>query len=223
MKLAVLAATTLPVLADAAPGPRTYILDGIWGYHARWEGLRSRLEREVGPARIWRYNNSGMVSLETLGKELATELEKIDGPVNLIGYSMGGLVVREALRQAPDLEARNIVLLHSPNRGSLNGHLLPMLPACREMQPGSAFLRRLDETPWSRPTFVTWCPWDLMVFPGTSACWSKATECLRCEMPMHNWPVLSRSVHSAVVKFLTTEKTEENGRKTTLRAGQASP
>ena len=223
MKLAVLAATTLPLIADAAPGPRTYILDGIWGYHARWEGLRSRLEREVGPARIWRYNNSGMVSLETLGKELATELEKIDGPVNLIGYSMGGLVVREALRQAPDLEARNIVLLHSPNRGSLNGHLLPMLPACREMQPGSAFLRRLDETPWSRPTFVTWCPWDLMVFPGTSACWSKATECLRCEMPMHNWPVLSRSVHSAVVKFLTTEKTEENGRKTTLRAGQASP
>jgi pimeloyl-ACP methyl ester carboxylesterase len=205
MKFALLAATTLPILADAA-APQTYILDGIWGYHTRWEGLRSRLEREVGPARIWRYNNSGLVSLEALGRELAAELEKTDRPVNLIGYSMGGLVVREALRQSPQLRAKNVVLLHSPHRGSLNGHLLPMLPACREMRPGSAFLRRLDESPWDHPTLVTWCPWDLMVFPGTSACWVKATERLRCEMPMHNWPILSRSLHTAVIKFLTTEK-----------------
>jgi pimeloyl-ACP methyl ester carboxylesterase len=207
MKLAVLAATALPLVADAASAPRTYILDGIWGFHVRWEGLRSRLEREVGPSRIWHYNNSGLVSLETLGKELAAELEKVDGPVNLIGYSMGGLVVREALRQSPNLKIRGVVLMHTPNDGSLNGHILPMLPACREMQPGSNFLRRLADTPWDRPTFVTWCPYDLMVFPGKSACWPKATETLRCDMPMHNWPVMSRSVHSAVVKFLNTERT----------------
>jgi len=205
MKLAVLAATALPIVANAAPAPQTYILDGIWGFHIRWEGLRSRLEREVGPSHIWHYNNSGTVSLETLGGELAAELEKIDGSVNLIGYSMGGLVVREALRQSPNLKVHGVVLMHTPNEGSLNGHLLPMLPACREMQPGSAFLRRLGDTPWDRPTFVTWCPYDLMVFPGKSACWPKATEALRCDMPMHNWPVMSRSIHNAVVKFLSSD------------------
>lgn len=205
MKLAVLAATALPIVADAASAPQTYILDGIWGYHVRWEHLRSRLDREVGPSHIWRYNNTGLVSLETLGKELAAELEKVDGAVNLIGFSMGGIVVREALRQSPNLKVRGVVLMHTPNDGSLNGHLLPMLPACRELQPGSEFLRRLAESPWNRPTFVTWCPYDLMVFPGKSACWSKATESLRCDMPMHNWPVMSRAVHNAVIKFLVSE------------------
>lgn len=207
MKLALLAASTLPVFAQAAPKEtaRTFILDGIWGYHARWEGLRARIDREVGPCRIWQYNNTGFVSLEALGKELATEMEKIDGPVNLIGFSMGGLVVREALRHSPKLNAKNIVLLHSPNRGSLNGLLLP-LTACREMRPGSAFLRRLEDAPWDRPTLVTWCPWDLMVFPGDSACWKKATRSLRSDIPAHNWPVYSRGIHNAVVKFLSEER-----------------
>ena len=210
MKLAILAASTLPVFAHAGPADpeaaRTFILDGIWGYHARWEGLRSRIDREIGPCRIWQYNNTGLVSLETLGRELAVELEKIDRPVNLIGYSMGGLVVREALRHAPHLKARNIVLMHSPHRGSLNGLLLP-LAACRDMRPGSAFLRRLDDAPWDRPTLVTWCPWDLMVFPGESARWAKATRSLRSDIPAHNWPVFSRTIHNAVLEFLSEDRT----------------
>ena len=71
MKLALLAATALPLAAEAAPPVQTFILDGIWGIHVRWEGLRSRIDTEIGPCRIWRYNNSGLVSLETLGAELA--------------------------------------------------------------------------------------------------------------------------------------------------------
>ena len=35
MKFAVLAATTLPLVADAASAPQTFILDGIWGYERR--------------------------------------------------------------------------------------------------------------------------------------------------------------------------------------------
>ncbi len=207
MKPAILADSTLPVLAQAAPkeSARTFILDGIWGYHPRWEGLRSRIDREVGPCRIWQYNNTGLVSLEALGRELALAMEKIDAPVNLIGFSMGGLVVREALRHSPELSAKNVVLLHSPHRGSLNGLLLP-IPACREMRPGSTFLRRLDDAPWNRPTLVTWCPWDLMVFPGDSACWPKATRSIRSDIPAHTWPVFSRGIHNAVVEFLVEER-----------------
>jgi pimeloyl-ACP methyl ester carboxylesterase len=206
MKSLLLAATTLPAMILAGTDarsqvPQTFILDGIWGYHPRWEGLRSRIATEVGPCQIWTYNNSGLVSLETLGSELAVALRAAGGPVHLIGYSMGGLVVREALRQAPELSAGQVVLMHSPHRGSLNGHLLP-LPACREMRPGSAFLRRLENAPWDRPTLVTWCPWDLMVFPGHSARWAKATHALRVDIPAHNWPIFSRSLHGTIVQFL---------------------
>ena len=109
--------------ASAPPGSgqppaQTFILDGIWGSHSRWERLRCRIAAEVGPSRIWRYDNSGRASIESLGAELASELKRVNAPINLVGYSMGGLVVREALRQTPALKVRRVVLLNSPNYGS---------------------------------------------------------------------------------------------------------
>lgn len=212
MKIAALAAATLPPIAQAGtnqvPPARTYILDGIWGWHLRWEGLRKRVEKEVGPCQIWHYDNSGRTSLEKAGTELAKEIAKGPGQVNLVGYSMGGLVIREALRQEKSVQARNVVLLHSPNNGSLNGHFFPMLPACQEMRPGSSFIQRLNQAPWSHPTLVSWCPYDLVVFPGTSARWGKATQSLRSDVPVHAWPVVSKSIHNAVVSFLLVERAE---------------
>ena len=113
-------ASSFPALSkESSPPPaQTLILDGIWGSHARWERLRNRIATEVGPCRIWRYDNSGRTSLESLAADLSTELKRIDAPVNLVGYSMGGLVVREALRQAPGLKVRRVALLNSPHYGS---------------------------------------------------------------------------------------------------------
>jgi len=180
------------------------IVDGIWGWHPRWNRLRERLERETGSGRIWHYNNSGISTIESQAAELAAELRKIDRPVNLVGYSMGSLVIREAMRQSPDLPLQRAVFLHSPHRGSLISWLLP-LPACREMHPGSAFLKQLNAAPWKIPTLVTWCPWDLMVFPGYSARWSGATKTLCCHVPAHAWPVVSSGIHRAVTDFLRAD------------------
>lgn len=191
----------MPTSGPGDPTAQTYILDGIWGLHFRWERLRKRITESISPCQIWRYNNSGLIPLETLGADLAAQLRSTPGPAHLIGYSMGGLVVREALRQAPGLEVGRVVLLHAPHRGSFSSHLLP-LPACRDMRPGSPFLKRLDDSPWNHPTLVSWCPWDLMVLPGTSACWSKASRAVRMQVPAHNWPVFSRSLHGTIVEFL---------------------
>ncbi|HEY5813609.1 MAG TPA: hypothetical protein VIT23_13255, partial [Terrimicrobiaceae bacterium] len=49
-----------------APAAQTLIIDGIWGSHKRWERLRSRIAKEVGPCKIWRYDNSGRASIESL-------------------------------------------------------------------------------------------------------------------------------------------------------------
>lgn len=181
----------------------TYILDGIWGTHDRWEPMRRRIEQTVGPCRIWKYNNSGRVSLETVAAELAAELSSRGETFNLVGYSMGGLVARETIRQSPDLPLHRAALLHSPHGGSLVAHLLPILPACREMRPGSDFLRRLDAHEWLRPTMVTWCAADLMVLPGKSACWKKATLVHESRVPAHAWPVVSRGIREKVAHFLS--------------------
>jgi triacylglycerol lipase len=184
---------------------QTLIIDGIWGSHKRWERLRSRIESEVGPCRIWRYDNSGRASIESLGSTLSSQLQHLKAPVNLVGYSMGGLVIREALRQAPRLKVRRVVLLNSPNYGSAVAFLVP-LSACREMRPGSAFLKQLNAAPWEVPTLATWCPYDLMVFPGSSGRWKKASVVLRSDVPIHLWPVVSLQIHRSITAFLASNE-----------------
>jgi triacylglycerol lipase len=179
----------------------TYILDGIWGTHGRWERLRRAVEQDSGPCHIYRYENTGLVSLEVLAARLVAELHQHGGPFHLIGYSMGGLVIREAIRQAADLPLQRAALLHSPHEGSLAACFLPLV-ACREMRPGSAFLQRLNEFEWSHPTLVTWCATDLMVLPGKSACWRRATRSVRSDIPAHAWPIMSRTIHRSVISFL---------------------
>jgi hypothetical protein len=195
--------------AESTPPKRknsteTIIIDGIWGSHRRWERLRSRIDKEVGPCTIWQYDNSGRVSIEALGKALSLELRQLDGPVNLIGYSMGGLVIREALRQSPEAKVKKVALLNSPNRGSAAALFVP-LSACRDMRPGSPFLKQLNAAPWTYPTLVTWCPYDLMVFPGSSGRWDKASVLLRSDVPMHVWPVFSVEIHRSITAFLSAK------------------
>lgn len=206
-----LVASSLPAFAKEAPKSltpkdvtQTLIIDGIWGSHKRWERLRSRIAKEVGPCKIWHYDNSGRASIEALGRALASHLKRLNAPVNLIGYSMGGLVVREAIRQTPELKVRRVALLNSPNNGSVAAFLVP-LSACREMRPGSAFLRQLNAAPWKYPTFATWCPYDLMVFPGSSGRWDKASVLLRSDVPIHVWPVFSVEIHRSITVFLASK------------------
>lgn len=182
----------------------TVIIDGIWGWHTRWQKLGDRIAAEVGPCTIWKYDSSGFTSLETLGSRLVAEIKRNDGPVHLVGFSMGGLIVREAMRQDPSINLRKVVLINSPHSGSLLAWLLP-LRTCIEMRPGSPFLKRLNAAEWNHPTMVTWCPADLMVFPGKSARWHKATHVVKCDVPAHDWPVMSQGIHRSVVKFLADE------------------
>lgn len=179
----------------------TLILDGIWGGHSRWERLRSAIEKSVGPCRIWRYDNSGLTSLEKVGAELREELHRTNGTLNLVGYSMGGLVIRESLREEHSLPIRRAVFLHCPHRGSLAAHAFS-LPACREMRPGSRFLSRLEEGTWTIPTLATWCALDTVVVPGVSARWKHAGTTVQSHVPAHAWPVISPSIHSTVIRFL---------------------
>lgn len=178
----------------------TLILDGIWGSHGRWGILSRRIESCVGPCSIWRYENSGRTSLRVEGLRLREALEAMPGPINLVGYSMGGLVIRSALREAPHLNVRRVAFLHSPHNGSLAACALPFA-ACREMRPGSSFLAELDAAPWEIPTLATWCPFDAIVVPGASACWKKAGVQIQSLVPAHAWPVVSPEIHRAVSEF----------------------
>jgi len=157
--------------------------------------------RSVGPTRIWRYDNTGRTGLQKLGNRLADEIRRLDCRVNLVGYSMGGLVIRSALTQHPELDVNRIVTMNTPHQGSLAAAFLP-LAACRDMRPGSSFLEKTESAPWPWPTLAVWCPGDLMVLPGWSARWKKATREAACLTPAHVWPIYGEEIHQRVSEFL---------------------
>ncbi len=180
----------------------TFLLDGLWGRPVRLNLLRRRLLSAGLPSvEIHRYDATGRACLEAEGHQLATKLAAAGGPFNLVGYSMGGLVIRSALRANPDLPIHRVAFLNTPHAGSLVAHSLRGI-GITQMRPNSDFLHRLDSVPWPYPTYVAWTPGDLMVLPGHSANWPRATQSHRCAIPAHVWPLYSLKIHRELADFL---------------------
>jgi hypothetical protein len=178
------------------------ILDGIWGRPRRWEPLRRALESGVGPAEIFRYDSSGMTKFETIATQLIDRIRAINLPVNLIGFSMGGVVIRTACLLAPDLPVRRAAFLNTPHGGSILAWLAP-LPGIRELRPGSQLLRKLKDQPWTIPTLVVWNPLDTAVIPPQNTRWKidSASEIV-CRIPVHVWPIFSSKHREQIVWFI---------------------
>jgi pimeloyl-ACP methyl ester carboxylesterase len=178
------------------------ILDGIWGRPRRWEPLRRGLANSVGPAEIFRYDSSGMPRFESLAEKLIARIRAINAPVNLIGFSMGGLVIRTAALLAPDLPIRRAVFLNTPHAGSLLAHLAP-LPGIRQLRPTSDLIQKLKNQPWTVPTLVVWNRFDTAVIPGRNTRWQIpcASE-TPCTVPLHVWPIFSSKLREQIVRFV---------------------
>jgi pimeloyl-ACP methyl ester carboxylesterase len=182
----------------------TLMLDGIWGRPKRFDGLLQMLRASCGPAEIFHYDSSGRVSFEELGSQLAEEIRRRDQRVNLIGFSMGGLVVRAAHLLERSLPIRRAAFLNSPHAGSLLAYLFPV-GGIRQIRPSDRFIQRLKRVEWKIPTLATWCPCDTMVIPGRSARLSEAQETICCAIPMHTWPIFSGYIWRRVVRFLSDD------------------
>src|SRR4051794_3883255 len=98
--------------------PLTIIVDGIWrrpGRFGRWRGLLSDHGLE---STEWSYDSSGFIPLDELGERLARDIQAHDRPVNVLGFSMGGLVIREAHRIDPTLPIHRAAFLNTPHQGT---------------------------------------------------------------------------------------------------------
>jgi triacylglycerol lipase len=99
--------------------------------------------------------------------------------VDFVGFSAGGVVVREYLRGLGGAaSARRVVLLGSPNHGAEAAELAASFDpsvcvrACAQLAPGSSFLEELnsgDETPGDADYISIWTSLDQTVTPATSA------------------------------------------------------
>lgn len=115
---------------------------------------------------------------EALGVAAARAVDEGAPSVDVVGYSAGGVVAREWVKdQGGDEVARRVVTIGSPHHGTeLARFALDAAgtcpEACRQLAPGSDFLRDLnagDESP-DGPEFVSvWSESDQVVTPPDSA------------------------------------------------------
>jgi pimeloyl-ACP methyl ester carboxylesterase len=102
-------------MATAAP-PGVLLVHGIWNARHWLAPFAVRLRREGLAPELFGYD-SVLRDPGQAGDRLIAQLRR--RPVELlVGHSLGGLVILEALRRTPDLPVRRVVCLGSPLRGS---------------------------------------------------------------------------------------------------------
>jgi len=106
------------------PVPRIVTVHGLWnGGREAWL-LRRRLARLTGrPVVQFRYP-SVTRDFPHNAAALAAELERGGKPVDVIGYSLGGLLALEGVRRACPGSVGRVVLLGAPVRGSATARRL---------------------------------------------------------------------------------------------------
>jgi len=111
-----------PPAADLPTRRPVLLIHGIWNTRLWLLPLARRLRAAGFDARIWGYpsvlGDPARASQALVGRLAGGP------PVDLVGYSLGGLVALDALRLAPDLPVRRVVCLGSPLCGSCTARAL---------------------------------------------------------------------------------------------------
>ncbi|OGA17148.1 MAG: hypothetical protein A3I63_05925 [Betaproteobacteria bacterium RIFCSPLOWO2_02_FULL_66_14] len=126
------------------------LVHGLWAPALVMSPLAARLAAAGFRCRLFGYAGRGQ-SIESNAERLRRTLRD-RRPAHLVGHSLGGLVVLEALNSSPDVPARHTVLLGTPARGSVSGRRLAANRFGRWMLGRSELLwRERAAARWERP------------------------------------------------------------------------
>jgi triacylglycerol esterase/lipase EstA (alpha/beta hydrolase family) len=161
------------------PAEKTPVIfvHGLYHNHTAWY-LYLRWFRQWGWSHVTTVKLRGKFkSIHDFAKILASEVEKVlaksqSEQVDLVGQSMGGLVIRSYLSEnSARSKVRRVVTLGSPHGGSKLA-VLGWGQAVKEMIPGSAFLESLNkgvQIPEEHRFYAIYTIVDNMVLPNESA------------------------------------------------------
>lgn len=126
--------------------------------------------------------NTGDARLEILAKQVADLVTRTFAPhqqIDLIGYSMGGLVARYYLQRLSGIErVDRFISISAPHRGTIAANFSTRA-GCMQMRPNSDFITDLDRDvdKLKQLNFTSiWTPFDLMILPPSSSKLGFGTE-----------------------------------------------
>ena len=144
--------THSPALVAPAVSTPVLLVHGYLANKSNWY-LVERDLRQAGFGSIHAMNYSSRgADIEVLAEACVTRAREVmdaagSERIHLVGHSLGGLVIRQAVQQAGLHEAASVVTVATPHGGAdlarLSRLTAPMNTIARQLRPGSDFLRSL--------------------------------------------------------------------------------
>lgn len=168
---------------SAGAGIKVVLVHGFLDTGWVFRRMKLRLERQGAVCFVPRLRpNDGRGGLAALADNLKRDIDLAFGTeakIRIVAFSMGGLVSRHYLQVLGGAtRCEKLFTISSPHHGTATARLYPSKGA-RDMRPGSAFLRRLQETEatLAKVQLVSYrTPMDLMILPATSSVWERAVN-----------------------------------------------
>ena len=119
--------------------------------------------------------NNGDGKLEVLAAQVADKIDrtfKSEQSIDLIGFSMGGIVSRYYLQRLGGIDrVQRFITISTPHRGTVAANF-SLRPGCVQMRPDSDFMIDLNHDVQSlkQLNFTSmWTPFDLIILPPSSS------------------------------------------------------
>ncbi len=162
-------------------GKNIVLVHGFLETGTTFRMLKKRIEKRGANCLIIRLTPSdGRGGLEKLALQLQQDIHINFGekkPVNIVAFSMGGLVSRHYLQCLDGAKrCENFITISSPHHGTKAAWLYPSKGA-EQMRPGSQFLADLStsEHRLGRIPITSYrTPMDLAILPPISSIWDRA-------------------------------------------------
>jgi triacylglycerol lipase len=189
------------------------LVHGIWNSGRQFDVIARALERSGVEviARIDLLPNSGSAPLSELARQVLERAERVRSEaaaerIDLVGFSMGGLVSRYFIQRLGGSSlVRRFISISAPHRGTLTAFGMRHA-GVRDMRPGSALLRELNQTEnvWGAvEVHSLWTPFDTMIVPATSSVLREARSNQAFPVALHRYMLTDERVVTRVVELLT--------------------
>jgi triacylglycerol lipase len=158
------------------PSNPIVLVHGMWDTKAIFDKLQPFLEsRGLEVHSFDMVPSNGAATLEVLAEQMAGFIQETlgaDRPIDILGFSMGGIVSRYYLQRLGGLDrTQRFVTVSSPHNGTMVAEF-GFLPGSKQMRVGSLFLqdlnRDIDRLTKLQITSI-WTPFDAVIVPAASS------------------------------------------------------